>query len=95
MITHVVLFKLKERDEANIAAARDVLRGLEGKVPTLRQLEVGIDVLRSERSYDLALVARFDDLDGLQAYQVHPAHVPVLTYLRAACDAIVAVDYES
>lgn len=95
MITHIVLFKLSERTGENILKARDVLAGLEGKVPFLRGLEVGADVLRSERSYDIALVARFDSLVDLDEYQRHPAHARVAEYMAKVRESAVAVDYES
>lgn len=78
MLTHVILFKLKQPNETAIAEALARLRALDGAVPSLRGLEVGRDIVRSERSYDVALIARFDDLDGLIAYQQHPAHLPVV-----------------
>ena len=95
MITHVVLFRLKDRSPENIEDAQSRLRGLAGKVPSLRHLEVGRDVIHAERSYDLALIARFDDLDGLQAYQVHPEHGPIASHMRTISELIVAVDFES
>lgn len=95
MITHVVLFKLADRSPANIAKTRDVLLGLRGKVPTLCHLEVGVNVVPSERAYDLALVARFDSLEDLQAYQVHPVHVEVAKYIASVRESVVAVDFES
>lgn len=95
MITHIVLFKLKDSSPSNIEKARDVLMGLKGRIPELRHLEVGIDVLRSERSYDLALVAKFDSLEELQAYQKHPVHVEVAKYMTSVRESAVAVDYQS
>lgn len=95
MITHVVLFRLKDRSAENIERTRAVLAGLEGEVPSLRSLEVGVDVLKKERSYDIALTATFDDLDGLEAYQVHPAHLKVVEFIAAVRDSVVAVDYET
>lgn len=95
MITHIVLFKLSEPSADNIAATRAKLLSMQGKIPQLRHLEAGVDVIRSERSYDIALVTRFDSLDDLQAYQVHPYHAgEVLPHMRSVCSAIVAVDYE-
>ncbi len=94
MITHVVLFKLKDRTAESIEKARVVLAGLKGKVPSLKGLEVGTDVIRSERSYDMALVARFEDLAGLDAYQNHPAHLEAVKYMASAGESSVAVDYE-
>ncbi len=93
MITHIVLFKLKDSSPSNIEKAGDVLLGLKGRIPELRHLEVGIDVLRSERSYDLALVAKFDSLEELQAYQKHPVHVEVAKYMTSVRESAVAVDY--
>lgn len=92
MITHIVLFKM---DQAAAAEARDRLNALPGKVPSLRTMRAGIDVLHSERSYDLAVLATFDDLEGLEAYVHHPDHEEVAAFIRAAATASVAVDYES
>jgi len=93
-INHLVLLKLKEANEANIAAALAQLRSLEGKIPSLRSLRVGADLIHSPRSYDIGLMATFDDLAGLQAYQEHPVHLPVLAYIRENCSTIAAADYE-
>ncbi len=96
MITHIVFFKLTEPTPANMAAVRDRLLSMQGKVDLLRHLEAGADLIRSERSYDVALLTRFDSLSDLQAYQVHPYHAgEVLPFMRANCSSIVAVDYES
>ena len=96
MITHIVFFKLAEPTPANIAATRDKLLSMAGKIAELRHLEVGMDVVRSERSYDLALVTKFDSLEDLQAYQVHPYHAgEVVPHMKAVCSASAAVDYES
>ena len=96
MITHIVLFKLSDPKPEIIAATRDLLLSMDGKVPQLRHLEVGVDLVRSERSYDLALVTKFDSLDELKSYQVDPYHAgTILPHMRSVCSAIVAVDYES
>lgn len=95
MIAHIVLFKLKEPTAENVALVRDKLLSMDGKVPMLLQLEVGVDVIRSERSYDVALYTRFASLEDLQAYQVHPYHAgEVVPVMKANCASIVAADYE-
>lgn len=96
MITHIVLFKLKERTEEGIEKARQVLLSMDGKVDLLRHLEVGIDELHSERSYDVALYTKFDSMEDLQAYQVHPYHAnEVAAYMRSVCSSVVTADYQS
>ncbi len=95
MIKHVVFFKLKDPSPEMITATRARLLGMDGRIAELRHLEVGADVIRSERSYDLALVAHFDSLGDLQAYQTHPVHAgEVVPYIKSVCSSVVAVDYE-
>jgi hypothetical protein len=96
MITHIVFFRLIDPAPENIAATRGILLGMNGKIPEIRHLEVGVDVIRSERSYDLAIVTRFDSLADLKAYQVHPCHArDVVPYLKSVCSSIITVDFES
>ena len=84
MITHIVLFKLKDRSPESVAKARDALASLAGNVPTLRSIEVGTDVVHGPRSYDVAVVAKFDFVEDLEAYRVHPFHVGVGNYVASA-----------
>ncbi|RNC69241.1 MAG: Dabb family protein [Desulfuromonadales bacterium] len=96
MITHIVFFKLHEPTAAIIGTTRELLESMGGEIPLLRHLEVGVDVIRSERSYDLALVTKFDSLEDLQAYQVHPYHAgTVVPHMKSVSSAIAAVDYVS
>lgn len=94
MFTHIVFFKLKNKEQAS--EARDILLSMEGKIPQLKGLEVGVDVLHTERSYDLALVTRFDSLEDMDTYQIHEYHVnEVLKYLKPMLESSKTVDYES
>jgi Stress responsive A/B Barrel Domain len=96
MITHIVLFKLTNPTAENLATTLDKLLGMDGKIDLLRHLEAGVDVVRSERSYDIALTTRFDSLEDLHAYQIHPYHAgEVIPHMKAVCSSIAAVDYES
>jgi hypothetical protein len=96
MITHVVLFQFKsEGKEENVARAEDMLLSMVGKVDSLRHLEVGLNIVESERAFDLALVTRFDDLPGLMAYAEHPVHVEVKKFLATVVERSFVVDYES
>jgi hypothetical protein len=95
MITHIVLFKLLDCTPEKAEAARRVLNGMAGKIPQLRHLEVGVNVVHSDRSYDLALMARFGSLDDLKTYQEHPVHVEVVKYMQGVRQSAIAVDYET
>jgi hypothetical protein len=91
MLTHVVCFKFPDLDLARDAGER--LRAMEGRIPSLLGIEVGVDVTRSGRSYDLALITRHADAAGLGAYQVHPVHEAVAQFIRGASTGSVAVDF--
>jgi hypothetical protein len=93
MLTHIVFFKLV--DPSTAPAVRDAILALREPIPQLRHLEAGVDVVHTDRSWDLALFARFDDRAGLDAYSVHPAHVAFVEWLRPYRQAVCAVDYES
>jgi hypothetical protein len=96
MITHIVFFKLTEPSPANLSVVREILSSMQGTIPQLRQLEVGVDLVRSERSYDLALVTRFDSIEDLRDYQVHPYHAEtVVPFIKHLAKSTVTVDYES
>ena len=96
MITHVVLMKFKEDQKTeHMDRAVDMLLSMVGKVDALRHLEVGTNCVPSERAFDLALVTRFDDLDGLKAYAEHPVHGEVKKFLGTVLETSYVVDYES
>ena len=96
MLAHVVMFKLKDRSADNIAKTRDVLLGMKGNIPQLRAIEVGTNIVESNRAYDLVLVTKFDSLDAMQSYQVHPYHENVVrVHMRKVANSTVSVDYET
>lgn len=96
MITHIVLLRFQPTaDQEQLLGARDALASLEGRVPQLRSLSVGVNVLSSGRAFDIGLIATFDDLDGLAAYRAHPEHVAVADAVDQHCASVVSVDYES
>jgi hypothetical protein len=94
MIKHIVLFKLKDRSPEGVERTAQVLRNLEGKIDVLKSIEVGLDVLHSDRSYDIALITTFESLEDLDAYQVHPEHKIVIEHMQQARESSISVDFE-
>ena len=93
MVTHVVMFRLKDRSAENIAETAALLRGMAGRIPELLEIEVGIDELFSPRSYDIALRTRHESFAALDAYNVHPVHEEVVVHMKRVLDASVSVDF--
>jgi hypothetical protein len=95
MLRHIVFMKFKTGvDALQIENMQQSLGALPGKIDEIKGFEFGPDILKSERSYDFALVASFTDLDSLKRYQVHPDHIPVLQKVRSLCESILVVDFE-
>ncbi|MFR1708982.1 MAG: Dabb family protein [Clostridium sp.] len=94
MFTHVVLFKLKENTEDNVTFAANTLKAMEGKIAQLKGLEVGIDELNTERSFDVCLITRFNSINDMNDYQVHPYHVnEVLNKIKPYIEVSKVADY--
>ena len=94
MIRHIVCFKLKDNSPAECEKAADILRSMEGKVPLLRSIEVGVDFLHSDRSYDVILAVTLDNEEALAAYQNDPYHVSVVKkHMHAVRESSIAIDY--
>lgn len=93
MIKHVVCFKLNEGESPE--KAKEVLLSMQGNVPMLKGIEVGVDKLHSARSYDVILSVILDDMDALNNYQVDKYHVEVVKkHMHAVTKTSVAIDFE-
>ncbi|MCF6352505.1 MAG: Dabb family protein, partial [Cyclobacteriaceae bacterium] len=79
MISHIVFFNIKpDLDKSEILVKlKSKLLALNKSIPSLKQLEFGIDFNQSELAYDCALYSTFNTKADLDAYQVHPEHVKV------------------
>ena len=99
MIEHVVMWKFadmaegKTREE-NMAIVRARLMALPAVIPEIKFMQLGRDVSRTEMSYDMMLVTRFDSLEALHTYKVHPAHVEVASFVAKVKVARVVLDAE-
>ena len=94
MIKHIVCFKLKDNSEEMLKKTKDILLSMQGNVPLLRGIEVGVDFLHSPRSYDIILQVLLDDEKALDDYQNDDYHCNVVKkHMHAAAESSVAIDY--
>jgi hypothetical protein len=98
MIRHVVAWKVAatEPAEAAVAAAEitRLLASLPPLVPSISSLTVGPNMAYFESNWDVVLVADFETLADLDAYQVHPSHQAVVPQIKALVSQRAAVDFE-
>ncbi|MDP2078337.1 MAG: Dabb family protein [Sulfuricurvum sp.] len=94
MLVHIVMFAFKEENkEANLVRVKSMLEALPSKIESLKDMEVGIDIGKSDRSFDLVLTSTFEDQEGLNAYAVHPAHLEVVNVIKEVTAMAKVVDY--
>lgn len=94
MIRHAVLFKFKPDFPAEDKAAWiEGLNRMDGNIPGLLKLTHGADLLKQERSFDYAIVADFNAVEDIEAYNTHPLHEPLKKYSFPNSEQIIAVDF--
>jgi hypothetical protein len=98
MIRHVVAWKLAAEDEesrvAAAAAIQAALAPLPGIIPEIKSFSIGPNVAYADTNWDICLVADYEDLDGLETYQVHPEHLKAVDVVRPLVSARASVDFE-
>jgi hypothetical protein len=99
MIKHIVMWKLKDNAEGaskeeNAKKIKTIIEALKGKIPQIKHIEVGANVLPSDAAYDVALYSEFASLQDLDIYQKHPEHVAVVGFVKTVVSSRVVADYQ-
>jgi hypothetical protein len=99
VIKHIVVWRLKESahgndKQTNARLIKKKLEALNGRIPGLLRLEVGMDFSATESSADLALYSEFASREALDAYQIHPEHKAIMPFVGEARSERRMVDYE-
>lgn len=96
MLKHYILMRYKPgTEEAHIEAFCQKMYALRDVIPEIRHLEIGRDILREARSWDLMLDMRFDSVETLRCYQIHEAHQAALQFNNPQVLEVAAFDYET
>jgi hypothetical protein len=98
MIRHIVTWRLNGVDAAaradQAATITAALSALPSTIPEILSLQVGTNVAFPESNWDLVLIADYESLAGLDAYQVHPDHVAATHVIKPLVASRAAVDFE-
>jgi heme-degrading monooxygenase HmoA len=78
-IHHIVMWRVKgdtEQERAsNASIVGSAFKGLRGRIPGLRSIEIGLDTSRVDYACDLVLVSEFESEQALIDYATHPEHL--------------------
>ena len=92
MIKHIVMWTLQDKNDAPMV--KKTLEDLKGKIPSIIDIEVGIDFSATDASADVVLYSTFENRDDLNAYVAHPDHQAVIPMMQRVTTSRKVVDYE-
>jgi len=67
---------------------------LRTSIAGIDHLEIGRDILRDARSWDLILIMRFASVAALRSYQQHPEHQKVMAFNQRFVTEVASIDFE-
>jgi hypothetical protein len=99
MIKHIAMFKFKtfesKEDELSFQKRLEkAFYGLDLKIPEIKFLEIGFDILKSEASYDFVVNVTIENLEALSVYAKHPDHVKAVEIIKEMAIDRKVIDYE-
>jgi len=92
MIKHIYLYRLKDRACAQEAAA--VLMTMKDAIPSVRDVEVGIDFLGAAASFDLMELVTCDSMEDFDAFCADSYHDKVRSYMKERFTEGYKVDFD-
>jgi Stress responsive A/B Barrel Domain len=99
MIKHIVMWNLRgdtPQDKArSIEQVQNAFESLQGKIPGMTHLEIGVDSSRIDYACDVVLYSEFESQAALNAYGVHPEHQRVKQELEGVRIARHQVDFST
>ena len=98
MVRHIVMLNFKEgfstaENRLNAEKVKSLLEGLKGVIPGIIEFRVVIDALPTSDT-NLVLNTLFESAEAFAAYQVHPEHVRVASYVASVMRNRTCIDYD-
>jgi hypothetical protein len=99
MIKHIVMWRLKDSADGaskqeNAKKLKKYLEALKDNIREIRHIEVGINISGSDAASDVVLYSEFDNMEDLEAYQKHPEHQKIVSFVSEIRSERRVVDYE-
>jgi quinol monooxygenase YgiN len=99
MVKHIVMWRLKDRTEEgskkeNARTVKKMFEDLNGKIPGMIKLEVGIDYAMTDASSCIVLYSEFVDQDALDRYRANPEFHKAAAFIKSVGTERRMVDYE-
>ncbi|GEM_PF-1577883 len=97
MIHHLMSWPLRTEVDrpASIERIRTLLMDLEGNVDSIRTIEVVENIAYPDVNNDLAVLATFDDVSGLEAFVTHPLHQAAVAEIHTLVTGRSGIDWQT
>lgn len=96
MFVHLAIWRVKPGTPRSwLEEAKRQLEALNGKIPGLIRIEVGLNALESENAGDLSMVSQFENAAAYAVYQSHPLHEAVKPHFAGVIAERRFSDYET
>lgn len=92
MIKRISMWRLKNKSDA--VQMKDALISLKDNVPSLLDIEVGINTSEHQAAYDIVFIGSFATRSDLKAFDNNKAHGEVGDLVRKIKDHRVFIEYE-
>lgn len=99
MITHIVCWRVQDEVDGMgkpelLLKMKAELEALNGQIPEIISLSVGINEKPGDAASDIVLMSSFADWDALRHYVEHPAHQAVVAFVGRIVSERRVVDFE-
>jgi hypothetical protein len=98
MIKHIVMWQIDgstvDTKQEAITLVKRAFESLNGKIPGMRILEIGVDVSNVDYACDVVLYSEFESDEALAGYASHPEHLRVKEEIGGVRIARHQVDYQ-
>ena len=96
MFVHLVIWRTKpETPHAALVEAKRLLESLNGQIPGLIRIQVGINAQEGPNAGDLSLISEFESRAAFATYSAHPAHEAVKPHFASIIAERRIVDYDT
>jgi hypothetical protein len=94
MLQHYIVIKYRKgTSDEHIGEFCKRMQDLRTSIAGIEHLEIGRDILRDDRSWDLILIMRFASTGALRGYQQHPEHQELMAFNQPFVEAVASVDF--
>ena len=97
MFRHTIMWRVLESPlpkKETCEKIKELLIGLNGKIPGLIKIEVGINTLDAENIFDVILIGDFESKEAYANYSKHPEHEKIIPFFKSLKLDRAIVDYE-